>query len=177
MIDDVRSSETVNFPKYEEGPVSGAYVILDQLSGKFYVGSSWHIAARRHKHEHFLKRGTHPNKELQQCYDEGSVVFVAIPTIDREAAFDEEQLIVDLNWGGGQLLNRSKDVRVSFKGQRHSEETRMLISAKNKGRFVSEEKREKARQFQTGRKYSQTTKDKIRDLNLVRPDLPIYDSC
>lgn len=161
-MSDVCFGEPDNFPKYEDGPAAGAYVILDQLSGKFYVGSSWNLAARRHKHDHNFRKGKHPNTELQKCYNDGCITFIAIITEDRESAFDEEQRIVDLNWGSRYLLNRSKNVRVSFKGQAHSLETRRLLREKNLGKKLSAETKALIQSAMIGRPVSVNTREKLR---------------
>lgn len=50
-------------------PLSGIYKITNQLNGKIYIGQSKNVYERKLEHFAALRRGYHPNKEMQKDWD------------------------------------------------------------------------------------------------------------
>ena len=53
-------------------PVSGIYKITNQVNGKIYIGQSQNVYERRMEHFVALRRGNHPNKEMQRDWNKDS---------------------------------------------------------------------------------------------------------
>ena len=53
-------------------PVSGIYKITNNLNGKIYIGQSQNVYERRIEHFVALRRGVHPNKEMQKDWNKNS---------------------------------------------------------------------------------------------------------
>lgn len=49
---------------------AGIYSLEHQKSGKVYVGQTKNLQSRLMAHDYQLKKGTHPNKNLQNAYNE-----------------------------------------------------------------------------------------------------------
>src|SRR6266566_7160075 len=48
---------------------SGIYKILNNVNGKYYIGSAIHFENRFKNHKKKLKANIHPNKHLQAAYN------------------------------------------------------------------------------------------------------------
>ena len=53
-------------------PVSGIYKITNNINGKIYIGQSQNVYERRVEHFTALRRGWHPNKEMQKDWNKNS---------------------------------------------------------------------------------------------------------
>jgi len=77
----------------------GIYAIINQVNGKFYVGSACNIKRRWYNHRRDLKKGIHGNKHLRNAwnkYGEGSFYFgVLEPVKNKEDLLNREQYWMD----------------------------------------------------------------------------------
>ena len=53
-------------------PLSGIYKITNQLNGKIYVGQSKNVYEREAEHFTALRRGYHPNKQMQKDWNKNN---------------------------------------------------------------------------------------------------------
>jgi group I intron endonuclease len=158
----------------------GVYTILNSINGKLYIGSSKDIHRRWEAHRSHLKYGRHPNKHLQNAYNQyGKEAFTY--TVLEEITNDEELIVREQHWidtldscseeygynltidikrRSHNTVTRAKmrDIR---KGRSHSAETRLRIGAAQKGRSISHEQRDLLRLLSTGRTPSIETRSKI----------------
>ena len=79
---------------------SGIYSIINEVNGKFYIGSAVSIRKRWYNHRRGLNKGTHENKHLRRAwkkYGEGAFYFgVLEPVEDPTCLTDREQYWMDL---------------------------------------------------------------------------------
>lgn len=122
------------YPEDWRTPVCGAYVIKHPVTGRFYAGSSDNLYQRRSEHLSALRRGCHENWQLQKAFDDHPAVeFLAEQTTDIEQALNLEQQVINLYRDTGLLFNLATDVRLSFLGRNHTEESKRRISESKQG--------------------------------------------
>lgn len=122
----------------------GAYLLIHVKSGRIYVGSGRDVWERRSHHIGQLQRGRHHNAELQRLYDEDDELnFEPTLTADREAAYDLEQDFLNQAFAKGIALNGSRHARATGTGRVHTAEERALRSQLMRGRFFSEDHRQR----------------------------------
>lgn len=137
--------------------VPGVYQIVCLTTGKLYVGSSQNMHDRWKAHRSALRGNYHDNPRLQNAwnkYGETSFQFQIIEVTTVESTLDREQFYIDtLNvcddrCGFNIALYAEASARgrrlspeaiakgiETRKGFRHSEETRQMMSERNKGRY------------------------------------------
>lgn len=68
-------------------PTSGIYRITNTIKNKVYVGQSKNVYERRAEHFVALRRGRHPNKEMQRDWNENNRGFrfdvIELTTVDK----------------------------------------------------------------------------------------------
>lgn len=153
---------------------NAVYLLKHVPSKKFYVGSTGGIKQRLINHRSALRNNKHYCKLLQAFYNEdpSSVQECIILVPDRDTAFELEQFIIDDNVSSGLLLNVSPDAKTPYKGLKHSEETRLKITASrigelnpNYGKRMSEATKRKIAQAITGERnqfYGKTHTDEVK---------------
>lgn len=118
--------------------VPGTYLIIDDKNKKAYVGSTGNLRERAMNHRSYLRNGKHPNKELQEHYNncEGNLSFIAVELEDKEVALELEQSIIDDLYQSGLLCNKGIDAVVPTKGLKfkHTEEQNRRKSEMQVGR-------------------------------------------
>lgn len=130
--------------------VSGVYCIFNIVNEKIYIGSSIHIYERWQQHKYFLKNNIHYNKHLQAAwnkYGEENFKFEIIEIIntDEENLLEVEQIWMDYY----SSYDASKGYNISAYAEGAG------------GYIVSEETKEKIRNWHTGRKSTEETKKKL----------------
>lgn len=85
---------------------TGAYILTDKKTKKFYVGSSFDVEKRIDRHVHDLNSGKHHCLPFQKIWNENSKLVVTFfPTATRDDAYILEQDIIDRNLTSANLLN------------------------------------------------------------------------
>ena len=169
-------------------PVSGIYLIENQINKKFYIGSAVNIFKRTHEHIRALRKGCHHNNYLQRAwnkYSENSFFFKTILYCDRKDLILFEQRTIDIFKLKHTLYNLSPTAGSTL-GRNHTEETKLKIGDKSRGRNIgrkhtkeeitkmsiankgkntgkchSEESRQKISKVHKGRRFSEEHKAKI----------------
>lgn len=151
-------------------PVSapGVYRITDQVSGKFYIGSSINIAKRWDQHRLRMQRGTHANPILQSIWRAGPDR-LRIETLrecpaDKAAILAAEQEALDAcGVGKNPMCMNVLTVAGSHLGRKRTEATRQALSNCFRGRTHSAEAKAKMRAAKLGRPLSDEHKRKLGD--------------
>lgn len=100
------------------------YLLFNEQTGYYYIGSS--VEAKRRLRDHFrdLKSGTHSNSKFQHAFNKDQEFEVeVVPLNSREEALQLEQLLIDEHRGDPKLLNLALDVASPRLGVKASEET------------------------------------------------------
>lgn len=127
---------------------SGIYKIVNNITGKFYIGQTYNLWKRKKDHWYKLLGNRHRNQHLQHAwnkYGEDNFEFVPIVICELKELNYYEQKCVD-------LLNPYYNIRLECVnnnlGLKHTEETKRKISLGNKGKQFSEETRRKISEYQ-----------------------------
>lgn len=152
----------------------GVYKIVDEKSGRYYVGSaSVSFSKRFGHHEYRMKRGDHPNRTLQAIFNKDPsrltyyIVWVAAAEASVADILSREQAHIDFalsNHVRRMLINELL-VAGSHAGKKRSLLTRQRLSLANTGKIASPETRQKQREAKLGRKL---TPEHIAKLILAR---------
>lgn len=135
----------------------GVYMIYCHENGKAYIGSSNRVNLRFNHHRHYLRTNKHGNQHLQNAwnlYGEDSFSFGVIQPCPDGEQLMLEQYYLDVWFDGGSVFNRHMDAKSPrgnkwteserlaksiamkanppFKGRRHSEESKALLSNAHK---------------------------------------------
>lgn len=154
----------------------GVYKITNLINNKIYVGSSNDLNYRKSMHFSKLKHNNHINKHLQNSfnkYGRENFIFEIIEECEeceeyeniKELLLNKEQYYID-------TLTPQYNILViagSSLGYNHSEETKIKISNSTKGKEKSKEHRESMKGCQIGKIVSEETKQKLKDYAKVRP--------
>jgi group I intron endonuclease len=126
--------------------ISGVYKITNTQDGKFYIGSSNNIYARKARHKRELNAGVHNNSHLQRAwnkYGEGAFHFEVLTECDESDRLETEQREINkaLENEPKKLYNIAKNtlapmtgITSPMKGKNHSDETRQKMSISHKGK-------------------------------------------
>lgn len=181
---------------------SGIYKILNNINGKFYIGSAVNIERRLFWHKSRLRNNSHPNIYLQRAwlkYGEENFTFHIIEIVDRfnnedsisykkRLVMDREQFYLDFYLDAQSYISRLNNnfivlgynlcpVAGNTMGRHCSEETRKKISNSLIGKMVGD------KNPNYGRKHTVDTKKRISDFRknfgkkiLCVTNETIYDS-
>jgi len=112
---------------------SGIYTIINQVNGKFYVGSAVNFRKRWLLHRSNLNNETHPNRHLQHAwnkYGEENFYFGIIePVENKEDLLGREQYWMDLLKPEYNICTTAG----SSLGYKHRDESRQKISEAQRG--------------------------------------------
>ncbi len=118
---------------------SGAYMILNKVSGTRYVGSTTRAVSERFgTHRYKLRHGIHGNPYLQSDwnkYGEQAFAFILLENCPPEHVFEREaHWYAILKKQGHRLYNLKPGGQNSQFGFKHSEATKKQISISNTGK-------------------------------------------
>ena len=119
------------------GLKSGIYKIMNITNNNVYIGSAINLVKRKKRHLDMLIRKTHSNTHLQNAfnlYKESSFVFETIEYCEKEKLLEREQYWIDLYMVQGDSLYNIYLIAGSPLGSKHSEESKIKIGIKSKGR-------------------------------------------
>jgi len=158
--------------------VCGIYLIYCLANDHFYIGQTLRFNKRKVHHLCKLKANKHTNTRLQNCfnkYGESSLTFEIVKECPSEWLDRFEQLWIDTYIENPKCMNickeavsfargliRSQEIRQKLSeckkgannphyGKHHTEEHKNKIALAGKGRIVTEETRQKIREFHTGK--------------------------
>jgi len=136
--------------------ISGIYMILNIINGKFYIGSSVNVDNRILKHKHSLNNGKHHSKYLQAAwnkYGENNFIFQLVEQCKIEDCLKREQIWLDFHQVykseiGYNIVN----IAGRTTGYKHSLETIKKFSKTIKERNLNMTKAERQNIYGKGRK-------------------------
>ena len=124
--------------------VCGIYVITCNVNNKKYVGSSTNIAQRWNSHKSLLKRGKHKNAYLQNTYNKYGVDTLEFKIIE---IADKTKLEKRETFWISHYDTKNREIGYNFENPNRSQ--------------MSEETKEKIRQANTGKSFSESRKKRI----------------
>lgn len=169
-------NNVIKFPYVKLDGKSGIYAIRHNESGKMYVGSAVNFKRRWRQHRVLLNSNRHHSPHLQNAwakYGQSAFNFNVLEYVDEPAKLvAREQFWLDqahndngkcynaaLVAGSSLGLKRSPEaiekVRAHNIGRKLTQETKLAMSAAQKGRVHSPETIEKIRQANIGRRHSE----------------------
>jgi group I intron endonuclease len=148
---------------------------IDDVSGRFYIGSSVNLGKRWRHHQYRLARGNHPNPILQSIWnvDPARLSFTALQAVDgtRAALLAAEQDALNAaGVGANRMCMNVLPVAGSHLGRKRSAETRSKLSAANIGKKATEAAKAKMRAAKLGK---QQTAEHRRNSSLSRSGVKI----
>lgn len=109
------------------------YKILNTQNGNWYIGSTKAgLAKRIRSHRTSLRSGCHANQHLQNSYNlygEESFVVIIVMESQTKILDEEEQKLIDQNFGQLYFYNVSSDTSSPMLGRKHSQESINKIRA------------------------------------------------
>lgn len=164
--------------------ISGVYKIENIRTGKLYIGSSVIIKQRFNDHKNNLRLNRHCNKHFQRAYNiDGWEAFVC-STIEEcpiEMLVEREQYWID-QYDFNKDLYNDLPTAYSWLGKHHTEETKELVSknsAWNNPEIVDNIREILSNKMygegnpMHGRKHSEETKQKIREMVILNKNTPV----
>lgn len=120
--------------------IVGIYRVVDKHAGACYVGQSRQVKKRVSDHFNLLRKGIHPNKNMQKSFDlNGESSFYWEVEVECTDHTDLD-LIEELFLKGeavflehGKLFNISSTAKLPMAGRKHSEATKQRLSDVKKG--------------------------------------------
>ena len=134
---------------------SGIYKIINNINGKYYVGSTDDFYRRKCAHFSELKRQKHGNKHLQNAwnkYGKNVFEFVIIEKVPINRLLEVEQKYLNhCKEHPSAFYNISYDAVAMMKGRNHSKETKLKMSKSQIGHYVSPEQKSRQSKVMKGR--------------------------
>ena len=149
--------------------MTGIYCIFSNIDkNKIYIGSAKNITTRIKRHLSELKNNKHNNKKMQNYFNKHSLDnfnYIVLVLCSEEELIVKEQFYLDFLNPYFNVLKKA----YSLEGYKHSNEAKIKISNKNKGRKMTDEQikkgvlSRKGQKTVKGIKRSDITKKKISD--------------
>ena len=147
---------------------SGIYKILNNITGKYYIGSSQNMYKRCIHHRARLRLGKHSNKYLQSAWNkhgESAFTYHTVEFVEINSLLLKEQCYLeecknnkDTNY------NLAYDAYAPTRGMRHTDEMKLKLSKLKKGKVpykATEQSRSRLSKTLKGRKKSDECKLKM----------------
>lgn len=144
---------------------SGIYKIINQVNGRFYIGSAVNIKKRWRYHIEDLNKGKHGNSHLQKAwskYGGDNFTFEILEHCELLYLISREQYYLD-NTGACENGYNICPVAGSKLGTKMPLEAIRKLKEANKGRKATDEARRNMSLARMGRRVSEETKRKISD--------------
>lgn len=155
--------------------ISGVYCIKNIVNGKVYIGSTQDLEKRFLKHFGKLRGGVSHNQHMQNSYNSQAglgFIFGVLEYCDIGLLEQKEQEYIIEHRSNVSEFGYNKRVHCSSnRGFEQTDYMKNAIRKRMTGRVVSEETRQKLRDFNIGRKLSEETKEKLRKPNLTEDQL------
>ncbi len=161
-----------------DSKISGIYMIYCISNGKCYIGRGKSIHKRWCAHKYQLKRNTHLNPHLQNCYNlysKNSLLYFILENTENRAireAYWVSQIDYNLLLNIGPIANEfpmSKETKdkISSKklGKKMSEETKLKISEAFKRIWSDESYRRKFSNSQKSKKMPKATEESRKNMS------------
>lgn len=135
--------------------ISGIYIIYNKFNSKMYIGSSIHVHRRLKEHINNLKNNKHANIHLQHAYNKYKdfIDFELLDECPIESLAYMEQYWFNITGCTNRKYGYNIDLSAfNSGGRKTSEETRLKISTRNKGKRLPKEVVEKIRLSNLGQK-------------------------
>lgn len=153
---------------------SGIYIIINKITDKTYIGSSYNLIQRLSSHLSGLRKNKHSNVILQRNYNiygESSFEFEVLEFCEKELLQAREQYFINQF---KPEINIAKDTKAPMRGRKHSEETIKKLSGKipwNLGIERTEEERNyiSQRKKEEWSKKSDEYKKRRSDIGKINP--------
>jgi group I intron endonuclease len=146
--------------------IAGIYKITNNLTGKYYVGSSSDISHRWYIHKCKLNNNHHANPYLQAAWNKyGCLAFrfeiVEILPEEKELESVEQKYLNECRRNPKLSYNLSFDSIAPMRGRKMSPESRKKISESNMGKIMSEESKRNMSNARIGMVFSDEHKSHI----------------
>lgn len=123
---------------------AGIYAILNETTGKIYIGSSINLRQRKNQHFRDLVKCRHPNEYLQQSFNKYSLDVFSFHVLeivaDKELLIPREQFYIDeaksYKRANGYNLNPTAGSALGF---HHSNQSRQKMSEARSGKTIGEQ--------------------------------------
>lgn len=153
---------------------SGVYKITNIVTGRYYIGSSYHCEERWKEHLKYLRNNTHVNKHLLNSYKkhgENNFKFEILHELPEDEARNMEQWYIDNYYN--EMYNLSKTAYhggdlISYHPNKNKIIERMTVSVNKRYENLTEEDREKQWGYMKikgnpmqGRKHTEKSKQKM----------------
>lgn len=145
------------------------YAIVNSVNGKRYIGSTNDLAKRFSRHKKTLERGEHHSVYLQRAYNfygKSSFSFEILEECPSENVLKREQEYLDVR----AEYNMAKTSVAVMAGRHHTEEARRKIGDASRGKNrLSEEGRQRLRNFRASFGFSDADRKKMSDAHKGKP--------
>ncbi|MEC3020616.1 GIY-YIG nuclease family protein [Bacillus cereus] len=135
----------------------GIYTITNVENKKVYIGQSTNLEARENRHFWFLKQNRHPNDHLQKAfnkYGQDNFVFEIIEETTDTDLDKKEMYYISLLKSNNRKYGYNKESGGSL-GKRHCEETRKMMSERQKKFANLPEQKKRVSEWAKNRKRSE----------------------
>lgn len=135
---------------------SGVYMITNQCTGKFYVGSACNLRKRWNQHRSDLRNGVHANKYLQRSVNNYGLevfIFEVLCLCARKDLIYFEQWCIWLK-----PVYNLRTLATSMLGYKHTEQSRLNMSKAHMGKPNNWK----------GRKHSNDTRQRMRVVHKLK---------
>jgi group I intron endonuclease len=152
----------------------GIYCITNIITNKVYIGSTVNLHRRCLAHKRDLRQNNHHSPKLQASwnkYGEAAFIFTVLVECMKDNLVELEQIFIDKFEASTKGYNVFSVAGLSVikhkgtkPGRKHSEETKAKMSASGIGKKkkpLTEEHKEKLRQFNLGRIFSAEVREKV----------------
>lgn len=149
---------------------SGIYAIVNNATNSMYIGSAVNMTRRLRVHKHYLNRGVHPSKHLQNSFNKhksASFSFEVVEFVeDKTKLISREQVWIDFF---KPAYNKRK-IADSCLGVKRSDEAKANMAAAQRGKKQSPETIAKRSAALKGRPRPEHVRQKISESHKgIRP--------